>query len=193
VTPQIWPTCCEWVAYPRRGSPRRRRGSCASWCATGPSWSRCGLGSRPVRTRCSPSAASVCRCLICSASGTCPRLANKWLAASGRRYDGEASSRARRSTADSSARRVAALPSRPTRQWTAVAELTARHDMRRTRFRCNRGGLSTRALLEDLIEWPHLAAIRSLHLAMGSTPDAKRSNGDRTYTRTQTPGPQRAT
>jgi hypothetical protein len=38
-TPPTWPTCCEWVGCPRRGSPRRRCGNYASWSATGPSWS----------------------------------------------------------------------------------------------------------------------------------------------------------
>jgi transposase len=35
-----------WVGFPRRGSPRRRLGSCGSWCATGPSSWRCGRGTR---------------------------------------------------------------------------------------------------------------------------------------------------
>lgn len=34
-TPPIWRTCCGWVGYLRRGSPRRPRGSCGSWCGTG--------------------------------------------------------------------------------------------------------------------------------------------------------------
>jgi hypothetical protein len=42
VTPRIWPICCGWVGCPRRGSPRRPLGSCASWCGIGPSWSGCG-------------------------------------------------------------------------------------------------------------------------------------------------------
>ena len=46
-TPRTWPICCGWVGCPRRGSPHRRRGSCASWCATAPSWSCCAPGSRP--------------------------------------------------------------------------------------------------------------------------------------------------
>jgi hypothetical protein len=39
-----WPTCCGWVGYRRRGSPRLPCGSCGSWCATGPSWWRCARG-----------------------------------------------------------------------------------------------------------------------------------------------------
>ena len=35
------PICCGWAGCPRRGSPHRRRGSCAAGCATGPSWSDC--------------------------------------------------------------------------------------------------------------------------------------------------------
>ena len=40
----IWRICCGWAGCPRRGSPRRRCGSCGSWCGTGPSWSRCAAG-----------------------------------------------------------------------------------------------------------------------------------------------------
>jgi len=32
VTPQTWPTCCGWAGCPKRGSRRRRSGSCASTC-----------------------------------------------------------------------------------------------------------------------------------------------------------------
>jgi hypothetical protein len=39
-TPRIWPICCGWVGCRRRGSPRPRRASCGSWCATAPSSSR---------------------------------------------------------------------------------------------------------------------------------------------------------
>jgi hypothetical protein len=40
-TRPIWRTCCGWVDYRRPTSRRRRCGSCANWCATGPRWSRC--------------------------------------------------------------------------------------------------------------------------------------------------------
>jgi transposase len=46
---------------PRPGWLRRRCGSCASWCATGPSWWRCAVASRPRSTPCSPSRACGCR------------------------------------------------------------------------------------------------------------------------------------
>jgi len=36
----IWPICCGWVDCPRPGSHRRRHGSYANWCVTGPSWWR---------------------------------------------------------------------------------------------------------------------------------------------------------
>src|SRR5665648_1105271 len=55
-----WPTCCGWVACPRRGSRPRRPGSCVSWCGTGPSWSGCVRTARPRSTLCWPSAASRC-------------------------------------------------------------------------------------------------------------------------------------
>ncbi len=40
----VWPICCGWGGCPRRGSPHRRPASCASWCATGASWSGCAPG-----------------------------------------------------------------------------------------------------------------------------------------------------
>ena len=50
-TPRTWPTCCGWAGCRRRGSRRRRSGSCASSPATGTSWS----GSAPrAGTRCTP-------------------------------------------------------------------------------------------------------------------------------------------
>ena len=48
--PPTWPICCAWDDSRRRGSRRRRCGSCASWSATAPSWSWCVPGSRPACT-----------------------------------------------------------------------------------------------------------------------------------------------
>jgi transposase len=45
---------------PEAWTPRRRSGSCGSWCATGPSWSACGRGAKPRSTPYWPSV--VCRC-----------------------------------------------------------------------------------------------------------------------------------
>jgi len=47
--------------YRRRGSPRPRSRSCASWSATARSWSRCVRGARPRSTRSWPSAGWRCR------------------------------------------------------------------------------------------------------------------------------------
>ena len=60
-TPPIWRTCCGWGVYRTRGSRRRQRGNYASWCATGPSWSRCDRSARPTSTPYWLKAGSGCR------------------------------------------------------------------------------------------------------------------------------------
>src|SRR5829696_7841128 len=60
-TRPTWVICCAWVGCPRRGWPRQLCGSCASWCATGPSWWRCAAASRPKSTPGWPRKASGCR------------------------------------------------------------------------------------------------------------------------------------
>src|ERR1700739_3096977 len=49
---RIWRTCCGWVGCRTRGSRRRKRGNCGSWCGTGPNWSRCDPNARPTSTPC---------------------------------------------------------------------------------------------------------------------------------------------
>ena len=55
-----WRTCCGWAGCRRRGSPRRRPGSCGSWSGTAPSWSRSAPAVSARSMRCWRSAASRC-------------------------------------------------------------------------------------------------------------------------------------
>ena len=61
-----WPSCCERTCCPKRGSPRRRCGSSARCCGTGPGWSGCAPSSRTGSTRWSPISATT------GPAATCP-------------------------------------------------------------------------------------------------------------------------
>src|SRR6266700_375845 len=56
-TPRPWPSCCGPTCCPRRGSPRRRCGSSARCCGTGPAWSASAPSSATGSTRSPPATA----------------------------------------------------------------------------------------------------------------------------------------